>query len=119
MMNNIILKQLLNEYEQTRLQNIKDLDARKKEIYSKKSSKNIPVFTENFKNQLSFRIKEKAQNEIKEIPVIKEISDICEILEPKQSEENEKHRNFLLKALGFAAIFFLGLFGIKNRNNKL
>ena len=49
---------------------------------------NIPVFTENFKNQLSFRIKEKAQNEIKEIPVIKEISDICEILEPKQSEEN-------------------------------
>lgn len=34
-MNNVILKQLLNEYEQTRLQNIKDLDARKKEIYSK------------------------------------------------------------------------------------
>ena len=25
-MNNVILKQLLNEYEQTRLQNIKDLD---------------------------------------------------------------------------------------------
>lgn len=34
-MNNTILKQLLTEYEQTRLQNIKDLDARKKEIYSK------------------------------------------------------------------------------------
>lgn len=34
-MNNTILKQLLNEYEQTRLQNIKDLDARRKEIYSK------------------------------------------------------------------------------------
>ena len=33
-MNNVILKQLLNEYEQTRLQNIKDLDKRKKEIYS-------------------------------------------------------------------------------------
>lgn len=33
-MNNVILKQLLNEYEQTRLQNIKDLDERKKEIYS-------------------------------------------------------------------------------------
>lgn len=34
-MNNAILKQLLNEYEQTRLQNAKDLDARKKELYSK------------------------------------------------------------------------------------
>ena len=34
-MNNTILKQLLTEYEQTRLQNIKDLDLRKKEIYSK------------------------------------------------------------------------------------
>lgn len=34
-MNNVILKQLLNEYEQTRLQNIRDLDARKKAIYSK------------------------------------------------------------------------------------
>lgn len=34
-MNNTILKQLLTEYEQTRLQNIKELDARKKEIYSK------------------------------------------------------------------------------------
>lgn len=34
-MNNVILKQLLTKYEQTRLQNIKDLDARKKEIYSK------------------------------------------------------------------------------------
>ncbi len=33
-MNNTILKQLLTEYEQTRLQNIKDLDLRKKEIYS-------------------------------------------------------------------------------------
>lgn len=34
-MNNTILKQFLTEYEQTRLQNIKDLDARKKEIFSK------------------------------------------------------------------------------------
>ena len=34
-MNNVILKQLLTEYEQTRLQNIRDLDLRKKEIYSK------------------------------------------------------------------------------------
>lgn len=34
-MNNTILKQLLTKYEQTRLQNIKDLDLRKKEIYSK------------------------------------------------------------------------------------
>ena len=34
-MNNTILKQLLTEYEQTRLQNIKDLDKRKKEIFSK------------------------------------------------------------------------------------
>ena len=34
-MNNTILKQLLTEYEQTRLQSIKDLDARKKEIFSK------------------------------------------------------------------------------------
>lgn len=34
-MNNVILKQLLTEYEQTRLQNIKDLEKRKKEIYYK------------------------------------------------------------------------------------
>ena len=34
-MNNTILNQLLTEYEQTRLQNIKDLDSRKKEIFSK------------------------------------------------------------------------------------
>ena len=34
-MNKAIIKQLLTEYEQTRLQNIKDLDNRKKEIYSK------------------------------------------------------------------------------------
>ena len=34
-MNNTILKQLLTEYEQTRLQNMRDLDLRKKEIYSK------------------------------------------------------------------------------------
>lgn len=34
-MNHTILKQLLTEYEQTRLQNIKNLDLRKKEIYSK------------------------------------------------------------------------------------
>ena len=34
-MNHTILKQLLTEYEHTRLQNIKDLDARKKELYSK------------------------------------------------------------------------------------
>lgn len=33
-MNNTTLKKLLTEYEQTRLQNIKDLDLRKKEIYS-------------------------------------------------------------------------------------
>jgi len=34
-MNHTILKKLLTEYEQTQLQNIKELDARKKEIYSK------------------------------------------------------------------------------------
>lgn len=34
-MDNVILKQLLNEYEQTRLQNQKDLEERKKELYSK------------------------------------------------------------------------------------
>lgn len=34
-MNSTILKQLLTEYEQIRLQNIKDLDNRKKEIFSK------------------------------------------------------------------------------------
>lgn len=34
-MNNAILKQLLNEYEQTRLKNAKELDSRKKDLYSK------------------------------------------------------------------------------------
>jgi len=34
-MNHTSLKKLLTEYEQTQLQNIKELDARKKEIYSK------------------------------------------------------------------------------------
>ena len=34
-MNNTLLKQLLTEYEQTRLQNVKDLDARKKALFSK------------------------------------------------------------------------------------
>ena len=34
-MNNTILKQLLTEYEKTRLQNLRDLDARKKELYAK------------------------------------------------------------------------------------
>lgn len=32
-MNNTVLKQLLTEYEKTRLQNLRDLDARKKDLY--------------------------------------------------------------------------------------
>lgn len=87
-MNNTILKKLLNEYEQNRLQNIKDLDLRKKEIYSKK-----PRLEEIEKeiNLISFSIAKSAllKNNI-------DIRNLQNQIAKLKSEQNE-----LLKELGF------------------
>lgn len=73
---------------------------------------------ENYKSIIKALIKKLDNKDINSDDCKYIIDKIIEI-QKMQSEENEKHRSFLLKALGFAAIFFLGIFGIKNHNNKL
>ena len=81
-----ILKQLLTEYEQTRLQNIKDLDKRKKEIFSKNPRLEA---IEKELNILSISIAKSA--------LLKTTS--TENL-TKKIEELKKERKFLLQQMG-------------------
>ena len=84
----------------------------------KSADDSMKSVNDNYKNVIQALIKKLDNKDISSDDSKYIIDKILEI-QKLQSEENEKHRNFLLKALGFAAIFFLGLFGIKNRNNKL
>ena len=83
----------------------------------KSADDSMKSVNENYKNVIQALIKKLDDKDISSDDSKYVIDKILEI-QKLQSEENEKHRNFLLKILGFVAIFFLGLFGIKNRNNN-
>ena len=100
------MKDTLKEYYKRFNNIVKSADDNMKSI-NKNSKRVIQVLIKKLDNKdISFDDSKYIINKILEIQKL-------------QSEENEKHRNFLLKVLGFIASFFLGLFGIKNRYNKL
>ena len=79
-------EKILNEYEQTRLQNIKDLDARKKEIYSKNPR------LEEIEKELNLASISIAKSALLKTPNTENLEN--------KIEELKKEREVLLKQIG-------------------